>query len=89
MSITQREPVALGALVQIGVNAVLSALVAFHVVTLDGDQTAAVYGIANAVVAILIAVKTRAVTFSPADVNANYTPVVTPIAPCGTVHPDA
>lgn len=89
MTLTQREPIALGALVQIGVNAVLSALVAFHVVTLDGDQTAAVYGIVNAVVAIVIAVKTRAVTFSPADVNANYTPVVADVAPCGDTIPGA
>lgn len=89
MSLTQREPVAIGALVQVGMNAILSALVAFHVVALDGNQTAALYGIANAVVAIAVAVKTRAVVFSPADVNANYTPVVADVAPCGTVHPDA
>lgn len=89
MSLSQREPIALGALVQIGVNAILSALVAFHVVTLDGDQTAAVYGVVNAVCAIVVAVKTRQVTFSPADVNANYTPVIADVAPCGTVHPDA
>lgn len=89
MRLSQREPVALGALVQIGVNAILSALVAFHVVTLDGEQTAAVYGVVNAIVAIVVAIKTRSVTFSPADVNANYTPVIADVAPCGDTIPGA
>lgn len=89
MKIAQREPIAIGALVQIGMNAILSALVAFHIVTLDGEQTAALYGIANAAVAVAVALKTRSVTFSPADVNENYTPVVAAVAPCGTTHPDA
>lgn len=65
---TQKEPVALGALVQVALNAVLSILVAFGIVTLDGDQTAALYGAANAAVAVVVAVKTRAVVYAPSTV---------------------
>lgn len=62
---TKPEPVALGAIVQIALNAVLSVLVAFGIVSLTADQTAALYGAANAVVAVVIAVRTRAIVLAP------------------------
>lgn len=70
----QKEPVALGALVQIGLNAVLSLLVAFNIVTLTTEQTAALYGIANALVAIAVALKARSVVFSPFTVKQAMAP---------------
>lgn len=66
---TKTEPVALGALVQIALNAVLTLLVAFNVVTLTGEQTAALYGVANVVVTIVVAVKARSVVYSPYTVQ--------------------
>lgn len=65
---TRPEPVALGAIVQIALNAVLSILVAFAVVSLTADQTAALYGAANAVVAVIIAVRTRAIVLAPSAI---------------------
>ena len=65
----QKEPVALGALVQLGLNAVLTILVAFSVVSLSGDQTAALYGAANALCAIVVAWKSRSVVYSPYTVT--------------------
>lgn len=67
----QKEPVALGALVQIGLNAVLTLLVAFNIVSLNGEQTAALYGIANVIVIVAVAIKTRSVVFAPYTVAAN------------------
>jgi len=64
-----KEPVALGALVQIGMNTILTLLVVFGVVNLTGDQTAALYGVANFVVIVVVAWKARSVVFSPHTVH--------------------
>ena len=69
MPVTKTEPVALGALVTSAVNAVLLVLSAFNVASLSGDQTAAVFGIVNIVIAVVIAIKTRSVVYAPATVQ--------------------
>lgn len=74
-----KEPVALGALVTAGVNAVLFILSAFGVADLDGQQTAAVFLGVNFLVLAVVAIKTRSVVFSQntvtnADVEAHLSP---------------
>lgn len=64
-NVSQKEPVALGALVGVILNAVLLALSAFGILSLSDMQTAAVYGLANAICFVVVAVKTRQVVFSP------------------------
>lgn len=66
---TRTEPVALGALVQLVLNAVLVILTAFNVTDLNAEQTAALFGGANALVAVIVALKTRSVVFSTATVE--------------------
>ena len=64
-----KEPVALGALVQVALNAVLAIVTAFNVADLSADQTAALFGGANALVAIVVAWKARSVVYSPYTVQ--------------------
>lgn len=59
MNVVKREPVAIGASIVGVVNAVLVLLVAFGV-ELSPEQTAAVMGVANAVVVTATAIWTRA-----------------------------
>lgn len=66
---TKSEPIALGALVTIILNAALLVLSAFGVASLDGEETAAVYTGANALVVLVVALKTRSVVYSPATVQ--------------------
>lgn len=65
---TKTEPIALGALVTLVLNAVLGLLAAFSIADLTADQTAAVFGIANVLVVLVVAIKTRSVVYSPATV---------------------
>lgn len=67
-SITAREPVALGYLAVLLLNALLTGLTVFDVVDLTGEQIAWAYMALNAVVLLVAAVKTRSVVFSPATV---------------------
>lgn len=71
---TNREPVALGALVQMALNAVLTLLVAFEIVSLTDLQTAALYGVANVGCVIVVAIKTRSVVYSPFTVKQAMVP---------------
>lgn len=81
-NVSQKEPVALGALVGVILNAVLLALSAFSVVSLTDMQTAAVYGLANAICFVAVALKTRQVVFSPYTIaNNSVTPVSQPKPP--------
>jgi hypothetical protein len=66
---TQKEPVALGALVGVVLNAVLGALAAFGVADLTAEQTAAVFAVANALVFVAGAFLTRRVVYSPYTVE--------------------
>lgn len=70
---SQKEPVALGALVQGALNAILLVLSSFHLASLSGEQTAAIFALANIALIIVVAFKTRQVVFSPYTV-ANPTP---------------
>lgn len=63
-----KEPVALGALVQVALNAVLALVVAFGV-DFTTEQTAALFGVANALVAVVVAWKARSVVYSPHTVH--------------------
>lgn len=75
-TLTQKEPIAVGAAVTMLVNAVLLVLASFHVVTLDAEQTAAIFAAANAVTTIVVAIATRRIVVSPAGLAAGYTPVL-------------
>lgn len=64
-----KEPVALGAVVGVVLNAILVVLAAFDVADLSADQTAAIFGLANALTFVVVAFKTRSVVYSPYTVQ--------------------
>jgi hypothetical protein len=66
--VSRPTPITLGAIVQISLNAVLTVLLAFGVVSLTADQTGALYGAANAIVAVIIAVRTRSIVLAPTEI---------------------
>lgn len=64
-----KEPVALGAIVGVVLNAILVVLSTFNVVDLNAEQTGAIFGLANAVTFVVVAVKTRSVVYAPYTVQ--------------------
>jgi hypothetical protein len=71
---TTKEPVALGALVQMVLNAILTGLTEFNVIDFTGNQTAYLYGAVNVVMVVFIAFKTRAVVYSPYTIREAMAP---------------
>ena len=69
-----KEPVALGALVQMALNAVLTGLTEFNVIDFTGNQTAYLYGAVNTIMVIFLAIKTRSVVYSPYTIREAMAP---------------
>ena len=84
---TQKEPVALGALVQMGMNAILTLLVVFSIISLTGEQTAALYATANFLVILVVSWKTRSIVYSPYTVAADPKLVLDGTKPGATPQP--
>lgn len=70
---TRTEPIALGAVVYLAVNLLITGLTTFGAVSLTSDQTSWVYLAANVITTIAVAIKTRSIVWAPASVeDADY-----------------